>query len=144
MGFSASGDPITGKGPRAGVHGAPAPALQREHDERRRHSGRQRVDDEEQLFEGLRDDERGYRSQQLIAPLAGEDGADQAAAKKSPEVARRIAQPGDVELRLEQRELRDAGGKACKLPSGEFVDVPVAQRARRLLELADALRPERA
>jgi citrate lyase subunit beta/citryl-CoA lyase len=32
-----------------------------------------------------------------------------------------------------------AGGEAVQLPSGEFVDVPVAQRARRLLELADAL-----
>jgi citrate lyase subunit beta / citryl-CoA lyase len=31
-----------------------------------------------------------------------------------------------------------AGGEALRLPSGEFVDVPVAQRARRLLELADA------
>ena len=32
-----------------------------------------------------------------------------------------------------------AGGEAVRLPDGEFVDVPVAQRARRLLELADAL-----
>jgi citrate lyase subunit beta/citryl-CoA lyase len=32
-----------------------------------------------------------------------------------------------------------AGGEALQLPSGEFVDMPVAERARRLLELADAL-----
>jgi citrate lyase subunit beta / citryl-CoA lyase len=36
-----------------------------------------------------------------------------------------------------------AGREAIRLPSGEFVDVPVAQRARRLLELADALEPQR-
>jgi citrate lyase subunit beta/citryl-CoA lyase len=30
----------------------------------------------------------------------------------------------------------DAQGAALRLPSGEFVDLPVAQRARRLLELA--------
>ena len=33
----------------------------------------------------------------------------------------------------------DAGGEAVKLPHGEFVDVPVADRARRLLELAARL-----
>jgi citrate lyase subunit beta/citryl-CoA lyase len=32
-----------------------------------------------------------------------------------------------------------AGGEAVQLPDGEFVDVPVAKRARRLLELAVAL-----
>jgi citrate lyase subunit beta/citryl-CoA lyase len=32
-----------------------------------------------------------------------------------------------------------AGGEAVRLPSGEFVDLPVAQRARRVLELADSL-----
>jgi citrate lyase subunit beta/citryl-CoA lyase len=31
-----------------------------------------------------------------------------------------------------------AGGNAVKLPDGEFVDLPVADRARRLLELAGA------
>jgi citrate lyase subunit beta / citryl-CoA lyase len=31
-----------------------------------------------------------------------------------------------------------AGGAALQLPGGEFVDLPVAQRARRLLELAAA------
>jgi citrate lyase subunit beta / citryl-CoA lyase len=32
-----------------------------------------------------------------------------------------------------------AGGAALRLPDGEFVDLPVAQRARRLLQLAEAL-----
>ena len=32
-----------------------------------------------------------------------------------------------------------AGGEAVKLPDGEFVDLPVADRARRLLELAARL-----
>jgi citrate lyase subunit beta/citryl-CoA lyase len=36
-----------------------------------------------------------------------------------------------------------AGGEAVRLRSGEFVDVPVAQRAHRLLELVDALEPQR-
>jgi citrate lyase subunit beta/citryl-CoA lyase len=31
-----------------------------------------------------------------------------------------------------------AGGAALRLPDGEFVDLPVAQRARRLLEIVDA------
>jgi citrate lyase subunit beta/citryl-CoA lyase len=30
-----------------------------------------------------------------------------------------------------------AGGAACRLPDGEMVDRPVADRARRLLELAE-------
>jgi citrate lyase subunit beta/citryl-CoA lyase len=29
-----------------------------------------------------------------------------------------------------------AGGEALRLPSGEFVDTPVADRARRLLQIA--------
>jgi citrate lyase subunit beta/citryl-CoA lyase len=33
-----------------------------------------------------------------------------------------------------------AGGEATKLADGEFVDLPVADRARRLLELAGHLR----
>jgi citrate lyase subunit beta/citryl-CoA lyase len=33
-----------------------------------------------------------------------------------------------------------AGGEAVKLPDGEFIDLPVADRARRLLELAGRLR----
>lgn len=32
-----------------------------------------------------------------------------------------------------------ARGEAFQLPSGEFVDVPVAERARRMLEIADAV-----
>jgi citrate lyase subunit beta/citryl-CoA lyase len=33
----------------------------------------------------------------------------------------------------------DSGGEAVRLASGEFVDAPVVERARRLLELADTL-----
>jgi citrate lyase subunit beta/citryl-CoA lyase len=32
-----------------------------------------------------------------------------------------------------------SGGEALQLPSGEFIDVPVAERARRVLEIAGAL-----
>ena len=32
-----------------------------------------------------------------------------------------------------------AGGAALRLPDGEFVDLPVAQRARRVLQLAEAV-----
>ena len=124
------------------VHDLDQRRVRRDH---RRHGGRQRVDDQEQLVEGLRDDERGYRGQQLIAPLAGEDGADQGGREEVPPKSHdALPSLAMWSLRLEQRELRDAGGKACRLPSGEFVDVPLAQRARRLLEPADALRPERA
>ena len=35
------------------------------------------------------------------------------------------------------------GWGAAGLPSGEFVDLPVAQRARRLLELAATVRHQR-
>jgi citrate lyase subunit beta/citryl-CoA lyase len=33
-----------------------------------------------------------------------------------------------------------AGGEALRLTSGEFVDLPVAERARRVLELDTSLR----
>ena len=33
-----------------------------------------------------------------------------------------------------------AGGEALQLPSGEFIDLPVADRARRLLQIAGAER----
>jgi citrate lyase subunit beta/citryl-CoA lyase len=32
-----------------------------------------------------------------------------------------------------------AGGEAAKLPDGEFIDLPVADRAQRLLDLAGRL-----
>ena len=32
-----------------------------------------------------------------------------------------------------------AGGEAVRLPGGEFVDVPVAERARRVLALAESV-----
>jgi citrate lyase subunit beta/citryl-CoA lyase len=51
--------------------------------------------------------------------------------------------PTDAEL-VWAREVVDAfagtRGAALRLPSGELVDVPVAQRAQRILELADGLR----
>ena len=32
-----------------------------------------------------------------------------------------------------------AGGAALRLPDGEFIDLPVAQRARRVLQMAEAV-----
>ena len=34
-----------------------------------------------------------------------------------------------------------AGGEALRLPTGEFIDLPVAQRARHLLKIADSGTP---
>lgn len=33
-----------------------------------------------------------------------------------------------------------SGGEALQLPSVEFIEIPVAERARRMLQLADILR----
>jgi hypothetical protein len=56
------------------------------------------VDDQEQLVERLRDQERGRCGDQLIAPLAGEDRPDQRGGDEVGEVARRAAQDRELEL----------------------------------------------
>ena len=68
-----------------------------EHDDRRGHRRRQLVDDEEQLVEGQRGHEDGRRGEHLIAPLAGEDGADQGGGEEVAEVARGAAEGRDLE-----------------------------------------------
>jgi len=50
-----------------------------------------------------------------------------------------VFSPSDEEISWAQEVLAAfdaAGGDALRLPSGEFVDLPVADRARRLLELS--------
>jgi citrate lyase subunit beta / citryl-CoA lyase len=50
--------------------------------------------------------------------------------------------PSADELKWAQTVLdafHSAAGEAVKLPDGEFVDLPVADRARRLIELAARL-----
>ena len=59
------------------------------------------------------------------------------------EVIHDVFTPSEQELTWAQAVLdafAAADGNAVKLPDGEFVDLPVADRARRLLELA-GLRP---
>ena len=54
--------------------------------------------------------------------------------------------PNDEEIAWAQEVVAafdSAGGAALQLPSGEFVDVPVADRAKRVLELAARLRKPR-
>jgi citrate lyase subunit beta/citryl-CoA lyase len=54
--------------------------------------------------------------------------------------------PNDEEIAWAQEVVAafdSAGGAALRLPSGEFVDVPVADRAKRVLELAASLRKPR-
>jgi citrate lyase subunit beta/citryl-CoA lyase len=87
------------------------------------------------------DDEAGLRAQATFARSLGFFGKSAIHPRQLPAVHDAFT-PTDDE-RAWAVEVIDAfetaGGEAVHLPSGEFVDVPVAQRARRLLELADAL-----
>jgi citrate lyase subunit beta / citryl-CoA lyase len=64
------------------------------------------------------------------------------ATRKSSSVLHEVFTPSRRELDW-ARQVVDAfdaaGGEALRLPDGEFVDLPVAERARRLLELAGGL-----
>jgi citrate lyase subunit beta/citryl-CoA lyase len=56
-------------------------------------------------------------------------------------VLHEVFTPGEEELEWARRVIsafEASGGAATQLPDGEFVDLPVEQRARRLLELAAA------
>jgi citrate lyase subunit beta/citryl-CoA lyase len=91
------------------------------------------------------DDEAGLRAQTTFARSLGFFGKSAIHPRQLP-VLHDVFTPSEDE-RAWALEVIDAfesaGGEAVRLPSGEFVDVPVAQRARRLLELADALEPQR-
>jgi citrate lyase subunit beta / citryl-CoA lyase len=93
------------------------------------------------------DDEAGLREEAAFARSLGFFGKSAIHPRQLP-VLHDVFTPTQEE-RAWALQVLDAfatsNGDAVQLPGGEFVDVPVAERARRLLELADALeQPRRA
>jgi citrate lyase subunit beta/citryl-CoA lyase len=88
------------------------------------------------------EDEAGLREQATFARSLGFFGKSAIHPRQLP-VIHEVFTPSERELgwaREVVTAFEAAGGAALQLPGGEFVDLPVAQRARRLLELA-ATRP---
>ena len=84
------------------------------------------------------DDDLGLRRQAELSRSLGFFGKS-AIHPRQLEVIHDVFTPSAEELAWAQAVLdafAAAGGNAVKLPDGEFVDLPVADRARRLLELA--------
>ena len=84
------------------------------------------------------DDDLGLRRQAEFSRSLGFFGKS-AIHPRQLEVIHDVFTPSAHELTWAQAVLEAfaaAGGNAVKLPDGEFVDLPVANRARRLLELA--------
>jgi citrate lyase subunit beta / citryl-CoA lyase len=91
------------------------------------------------------DDEAGLRAQATFARSRGLFGKSAIHPRQLP-VLHDVFTPTEDERAWAAQVIdafESAGREAIRLPSGEFVDVPVAQRACRLLELADALEPQR-
>jgi citrate lyase subunit beta / citryl-CoA lyase len=91
------------------------------------------------------DDDAGLRMQATFARSLGFFGKSAIHPRQLPALHDAFTPTDDERAwALEVIEaFESAGGEAVQLPSGEFVDVPVAERARRLLELADALTSQR-
>ena len=86
----------------------------------------------------LLDDTDGLRDQALFARSLGFFGKS-AIHPRQLETLHDVFTPTAVEIDWAQSVLagfEEAGGAGFALPSGEFVDLPVADRARRLLEIA--------
>jgi citrate lyase subunit beta / citryl-CoA lyase len=86
-------------------------------------------------------DEAGLRNQAEFARSLGFFGKSAIHPRQLP-IVHEVFTPSDDELQWAQNVLdafEAAGGEAVKLPGGEFVDLPVADRARRLLDLAAGL-----
>jgi citrate lyase subunit beta/citryl-CoA lyase len=84
------------------------------------------------------DDEAGLRAQAEFARSLGFFGKSAIHPRQLP-VLHDVFTPSAGQLEWAQTVLDAfdaAAGEAVKLPDGEFVDLPVADRARRLLELA--------
>jgi citrate lyase subunit beta/citryl-CoA lyase len=84
------------------------------------------------------DDEAGLRAQAEFARSLGFFGKSAIHPRQLP-VLHDVFTPTDEEVEWAQAVLdafHAADGEAIKLQDGEFVDLPVAHRARRLLELA--------
>jgi len=87
------------------------------------------------------DDEAGLRAQTEFARSLGFFGKSAIHPRQLP-ILHDVFTPSTEELEWAQTVLdafEASGGGAVKLPDGEFVDLPVADRARRLLQLADRL-----
>jgi citrate lyase subunit beta/citryl-CoA lyase len=84
------------------------------------------------------DDEAGLREQTEFARSLGFFGKSAIHPRQLP-VLHEVFTPSERELGWASEVVaafEASGGAALQLPGGEFVDLPVAQRARRLLELA--------
>ncbi|HEY3260355.1 MAG TPA: CoA ester lyase [Pseudonocardiaceae bacterium] len=87
------------------------------------------------------DDDAGLREQAEFARSLGFFGKSAIHPRQLPILHEVFSPSGDeVAWAREVIEAFDAaGGSALRLPGGEFVDLPVAERARRVLELAAAV-----
>jgi citrate lyase subunit beta/citryl-CoA lyase len=95
------------------------------------------------VFPRLEDDAE-LRSQAEFAHSLGFFGKSAIHPRQLP-ILHEVFTPSERELTWAREVLaafEAAGGAALRLPDGEFVDLPVAQRASRVLQLADAL-PQR-
>jgi citrate lyase subunit beta/citryl-CoA lyase len=81
---------------------------------------------------------RGPARRGRVRPLAGLRGqvGDPPAPDLDPERGLRPSAQDVAWARSVVEAFDAAGHGACRLPDGEFIDLPVAQRAHRLLELA--------
>jgi citrate lyase subunit beta/citryl-CoA lyase len=87
------------------------------------------------------DDETGLREQAEFARSLGFFGKSAIHPRQLP-VLHQVFTPTAREITWAREVLaafEAAGGEALQLPSGEFIDLPVADRAHRVLALADAL-----
>ena len=94
------------------------------------------------VFPRLHDDVE-LRAQAEFARSLGFFGKSAIHPRQLP-VLHEVFTPSEQDLAWAQAVLAAfdaAGGAALRLPDGEFVDLPVAQRARRVLELARSLPP---
>jgi citrate lyase subunit beta / citryl-CoA lyase len=92
------------------------------------------------VFSRLSDDAE-LRSQAEFARSLGFSGKSAIHPRQLP-VLHEVFTPSEREVAWAQEVLEAfdaAGGAALRLPDGEFVDLPVAQRARRVLQMAEAV-----
>jgi citrate lyase subunit beta/citryl-CoA lyase len=92
------------------------------------------------VFPRLSDDAE-LRSQAEFARSLGFSGKSAIHPRQLP-VLHEVFTPSEREVAWAQEVLEAfdaAGGAALRLPDGEFVDLPVAQRARRVLQMAEAV-----
>ena len=86
----------------------------------------------------LIDDDAGLREQALFVRSLG-FGAKSAIHPRQLPILHAVFAPSPADVAWARAVLQAfaaAGHGACRLPGGEFVDLPVAQRAHRLLQLA--------